>query len=509
MRPGDMDVIVAVIEQLDDRLQQHDQFGKSSSIVGRVVERYKFALDVLAKRNARLLELARHVEALDDASADDIFSDILVRAELEAAIGRLETPGPEDSLLEPLCWLLDEALASIRRDPGRCIARRAMGRELVVGPAKRTWVWDLPDELTPMLDRLHDSVRTGFMPGAQSSVEIIRPKLHMIEQLQRACSLLFRLVPHTADSIFQHLRSIAIANIRGPRGRMLTGSGGDGTPCMIFIDPEELNNPWDTAGHILHEGVHLKLSDLIRTSAIVTDDESVTLPWGRSTALSNCIFAFHAYAHMQVFRAAVQHLGPACHAAFGAPHEYRAPAHAMSVVNNTDTSPFARAQERLDYLHAQLAGAWASRVTPYGHALAAWLWDTIRPLEEITGARSPAHAERAERHGPAPASTQAPSSVRYRQNRDVSLRRSPSSEVLFALDPSSHKIVTLNLAAWLAFELCDGKTEQEVLSAYAASLGLESDRAWSQLAAALGQLLSRGMIVRASEGAGAAERMSP
>jgi hypothetical protein len=73
--------------------------------------------------------------------------------------------------------------------------------------------------------------------------------------------------------------------------------------------------------------------------------------------------------------------------------------------------------------------------------------------------------------------------------------------VLFALDPGSRKIVTLNLAAWLAFELSDGKTEREVLSAYAASLGLGADRAWHQLAPALDGLVSSGMIERVTEGA--------
>ncbi|MCY1046187.1 hypothetical protein OV208_33055 [Corallococcus sp. bb12-1] len=31
---------------------------------------------------------------------------------------------------------------------------------------------------------------------------------------------------------------------------------------MFFTDPHEMENPWDTAGHILHKAVHLKPSDL-------------------------------------------------------------------------------------------------------------------------------------------------------------------------------------------------------------------------------------------------------
>nr|AYM52395.1 hypothetical protein [Cystobacter sp.] len=496
-----------VIRQLDERLQQHEQFGDSTKMVVRVIERYKFALEVLARRDDGLRELVSRVEGLDVESADVVFGDLLVRAELEAAISRLETSGPVDASSELLRWLLGEALALVARDRRMGVARRAMGRDFVVGPAGRTWVWDLPDEPTRVGDMLRESIRTGFMPGAESSVEIIRPTPRMVEGLQRACALLYRLVPAMADSIFRHLHCIAVANIRGPRGRMLTGSGGDGTPCMIFIDPDELENPWDTAGHILHEGIHLKLSDLIRTGAIVTDDGPVELPWGRKTALSNCVFAYHAYAHMQVFRAAVQHLGPACHAEFGAPHDYDAPAHAMSVVNNDSKSPFSRAEARLQHLYEQLSGALAPRVTPYGRKLVAWLWDSIRPLDVIADDRSAARSELGTEAPAAPG--RAPSSARYRQGQGLSLRRSPSSEVLFALDPGSRKIVTLNLSAWLAFELCDGKTEEEVLSVYAASLGLGAERAWAQLAPALEGLASSGMIERVLEGAHVSGGVSP
>ncbi|MCY1083436.1 aKG-HExxH-type peptide beta-hydroxylase [Archangium lansingense] len=495
------------IRQLDERLQHHDPFGDSSKVVGRVIERYKFALEVLARQDDGLRELLGRVERLDADSVDVVFGDLLVRAELEAAISRLETSGPVAASSESLRWMLGEALASIAKDRGMGIARRAMGRDFVVGPARRSWVWDLPDEPTRVGDKLRESIRTGFMPGAESSVEIIRPTPRMVEGLERACALLYRLVPTMADSIFRHLHSIAVANIRSPRGRLLTGSGGDGTPCMIFIDPDELENPWDTAGHILHEGIHLKLSDLIRTVAIVTDDGPVELPWRRKTALSNCVFAYHAYAHMQVFRAAVQHLGPSCYAEFGAPHDYDAPAHAMSVVNNDSRSPFSRAEARLHFLHEQLAGALAPRVTSYGRKLVSWLWETIRPLEAIGGDRSEARAEHAADVPTAPG--RAPSSARYRQGQGISLRRSPSSEVLFALEPGSQKIVTLNLPAWLAFELCDGKTEEELLSAYATSLGLGAEHAWAQLAPTLEGLTSSGMIDRVPEGAHVSKGVSP
>ncbi|NVJ06127.1 hypothetical protein HUW63_12895 [Myxococcus sp. AM001] len=489
---------IEVIRQLDHRFQHQVPFGDSSKIVLRVIERYKFVLEVLSRQDARLRALTERVEALDTASVNVLFGDLLVRAALETAISKLETTGPVGAVRDTFPGLLGEALDSLEEGRGVSVARKAMGRDFAVGPSGRTWVWDLPETPSRVGDLLRDSIRTGFMPGARSSVEIIRPTPRMVEGLERACELLRRLVPEMAQSVFLHLHCIAVANIRGPRGRMLTGSGGDGTPCMIFIDPDELENPWDTAGHILHEAIHLKLSDLIRTGAIVTDDDPVELPWGRRTALSNSVFAYHAYAHMQVFREAVKHLGPDCYAEFGAPRDYDAPAHAMSVVKN-DVKPYSRAEERLAYLHSQLSGPLSPRVTPYGRELVAWLWDTVRPL--VDGVTGDDVAPRAAASTPAPPrSSRAPSSVRYRQGRNLSLRRSPASEVLFALDPASRKILTLNLSAWLAFELCDGKTEEEVLSSYTSSLGLGAERAWALLAPTLRGLESSGMIEQVAEG---------
>jgi hypothetical protein len=490
---------IDAIRRTDRRLQQHEQFGDSSKVVARVIERYKFALEVLALRDPTLRELARRVEALDAGAADTVFGDLLLRAELESSIDRLETAGPEGATGPALVALLTETLDAVALAPHHGLSRRAMARDLGVGPGGRIWVWDLPDAPTRVGDLLRERIRLGFMPGAESGVEIIRPTLEMVKGLDRACALLERLVPEMTASVFRHLHSIAVAHIRGPRGRMLTGSGGDGTPCMIFIDPTELTNPWDTAGHILHEAVHLKLSDLIRTGAVVTEDGLIDLPWGRKTALSNLLFAYHAYAHMQVFRAAVEEVGPSLHAEFGAPRDYVAPAHAMSVVNNDDASPFSRAEARLDHLHYRLAGPLSHRVTPYGLEMVAWLWDAIGPLHAMVRERSEPRPAPVSKEEQAP-SGRSPSSARYRQGQDLRLRRSPATEVLFALDPSTRKIVTLNLPAWLAFELCDGKTEAELLTAYTASLGLGAERAWAQLAPTLEGLVSSGMVVQVSEG---------
>ncbi|RYZ36374.1 MAG: hypothetical protein EOO72_11345, partial [Myxococcaceae bacterium] len=117
-----------VIRLTDGRLQHHEHFGDSSRVVLRVSERYRFALEVLARRDARLREVATRVEALDAATAETVFGDLLVRAALETAISRLETSGADGAAGEELPGLLGEALDCVARTPGRCLSRSAMGR---------------------------------------------------------------------------------------------------------------------------------------------------------------------------------------------------------------------------------------------------------------------------------------------------------------------------------------------------------------------------------------------
>ncbi|MFQ6309374.1 hypothetical protein [Lysobacter capsici] len=262
-----------LIEQVDANLQAHEEFGNSRQIIALNIERYKFALAVLAQNDAKLQALLPAVERLDEALANKILGDLLVRAELEAAIERLETDASAAQDTQRLVWCLERSLAIAGES--KSMSAAAMERDFQVGPeidGRRIWVWDLPDGSEPVADALREALRLGFMPGGHCEAQIIRPTPEMVAQLDRACTLLQALVPQVAHSVFSHLHSVAIAHMRNERGPMLTASGGDSTPCMIFIAPEELANPWDTAVHIMHEAVHLKLSDMVRTSAAVVDE---------------------------------------------------------------------------------------------------------------------------------------------------------------------------------------------------------------------------------------------
>jgi len=492
-----------LIQQVDASLQAHDEFGDSQQIVRLNIERYKFALTMLAREDARLRALLPALEALPQCAADKLFGDVLVRAELEAAIERMETGVAPLHQAGLLAWSLERSLATI--DQPLSLSAAAMQRSFFVGPdldGRRIWIWDLADAAEPAADALREALRLGFMPGGHCEAELVRPTPQMVAQLERACTLLQALVPQMARSVFGHLHSVAFANMRNERGPMLTASGGDSTPCMIFIAPEELANPWDTAVHIMHEAVHLKLSDLVRTSAAVVREDMVRLPWGREISVSNCLFAFHAYVHLQLFRTAVEQLGPQLHDVYGAPESYRAGTrpHAMSVVANASAAPFSRGHERMAYLAAQFRGEWSHYLTPYAQRMVEWLCAAIAPLIDLPRPAPSARGE-ADARGAGDAAAAA-DALRYAKNPRLQLRPVGERGILFAADPAQPKIRKLNTAAWLMFELCDGRSGQDLAQAYADLAGVASERAWQQVGPVLGSLVASGMVV--SDGAAAA-----
>ncbi|SDX64281.1 aKG-HExxH-type peptide beta-hydroxylase [Lysobacter enzymogenes] len=492
-----------LIQQVDARLQAHDEFGDSQQIVRLNIERYKFALTMLAREDARLRALLPAVEALTQPAADKTFGDVLVRAELEAAIERMETGIAPIHQTGLLAWGLERSLETIEQPLS--LSAAAMQRSFVAGPdldGRRIWIWDLADAAEPTADALREALRLGFMPGGHCEAELVRPTPQMVAQLERACALLQALVPQMARSVFGHLHSVAFANMRNERGPMLTASGGDSTPCMIFIAPEELANPWDTAVHIMHEAVHLKLSDLVRTSAAVVREDMVRLPWGREISVSNCLFAFHAYVHLQLFRTAVEQLGPQLHDVYGAPESYRAGTrpHAMSVVNNASAAPFSRGHERMAYLAAQFRGEWSHYLTPYAQRMVEWLCEAIAPLIDLPRAAPSAHGEAAHVRAADHAD-----SLRYAKNPQLQLRPVGDRGILFAADPAQPKIRKLNTAAWLMFELCDGRSGHDLAQAYADITGVASERAWQQVGPVLGSLVASGMILADGRAAAAGQ----
>ena len=96
-------------------------------------------------------------------------------------------------------------------------------------------------------------------------------------------------------------------------------------------------------------------------------------------------------------------------------------------------------------------------------------------------------------------------SLRYAKNPQLQLRPVGDRGILFAADPAQPKIRKLNTAAWLMFELCDGRSGQDLAQAYADIAGMASERAWQQVGPVLGSLVASGMILADGRAAAAGQ----
>lgn len=93
------------------------------------------------------------------------------------------------------------------------------------------------------------------------------------------------------------------------------------------------------------------------------------------------------------------------------------------------------------------------------------------------------------------------SPLRYTKTPDLKLRPLQELGYLLVFTPSRPGLHWLNLNAWLIFELCDGKTEEQLHQAYLAAVSrkLSPDEAQRQLQAGLAQLQTID-VIRKSEG---------
>jgi len=362
------------LAQLDRDLAAHEDFGNSARIAAKVRERYAFGLELFAERLPSLMPLLPRIEP----HAAALFRDPLIQLTLEAAFRRFEA----DTLCppDPLERALAAAATLIEREGRADLALSQMRDRIVL--AAGPWVW----AFTPSDDPFARALERGFAETFPASrrLQLFDPESWMLERLERSFELLRDVLPRCGSAALSHIASICLVVADTEGGMLLSAAGGDPIPSTIFCAPDQLANPWDAAGMLLHEGLHLKLFDVVRGGSLVTPDPVlVEIPW-RSIRwdIPRVIFSFHVYAHMLVFKAAVDRRGPALWSRFGAPDSYPTDAHATSVVRNA-TSRYGRAIDRARFLRDGLAGDWARYLTPDGHRLVQWLSDAMDRVEEV------------------------------------------------------------------------------------------------------------------------------
>jgi hypothetical protein len=360
-----------LIRAADRAFVDHPEFGDSDRIRRRALARYQFGLELFADRLTGLRAAAAELAPDGAPLAEAVFREPVVRMLMEEAFDRLEAgtlASPDD---------LESLIPQLVADPG---AR--LRHPMTVGPLADIWVWSAEPSPDPLVRRLQERT-TELSDRGAAGLNRVTPERAMLDRIDRAFELLSALLPHVGPSAIEHIASVCVVGAQAESGTLLSASGGDELPSTIFIAPEQLDNLWDAAGHLLHEGLHLKLFDVVRSGALVSvgEDVQVEIPWRHIRwTIPRVVFSFHVYVHMVLFKAAADRLGQPLHQRFGEPRGNVRRGHAMSVVKPLDSGPYASGVARAEFLGAQLEGEWSEYLTDDGRAFTRWLLDIMSTL---------------------------------------------------------------------------------------------------------------------------------
>ena len=287
------------------------------------------------------------------------------------------------------------------------------------------------------------------------------------------------MLPDLAPQVIRHVTAVGLVTASGQDGVLLSAAGGAPLPGLVMIRPGQLERPWDAAGRILHEALHLKLFDIcVSNSLIANPDSGAAVPWRPRWDLRRVLAAFHVYAHLTVFQAAARTRGSELAGKFGDPPD------------NPGVSPspypdYQRPEQRLRYLAEQLTGPLADDLTFAGRRFVAWQLDAIAPLAgwHFSPASQPATRETYPAAG-------------YERAPGIVARLDPSTRSGQVFNPGSGLLHVVNLAGWVAFNLCDGRDLAALHRSYAevTASKLTAADAAAHLDAALTQLREAGLI---------------
>lgn len=360
-----------IIRAAEHAFVEHPDFGDSARIRRRALVRYQFGLELFAERLPGLREAAAALSGDGAPLAEAIFREPVVRMLMEEAFDRLEA----DTLRSP--DELESLLPRLLADAG------ARSHDVTVGPRSDIWVWSAEPSPDPLVRRLQER-STELSERGAAGLNRVTPDRKMLDRVDGALDLLSALLPEVGPSAIDHISSVCVVGAQAESGTLLSASGGDELPSTIFIAPEQLGNLWDAAGHVLHEGLHLKLFDVVRTGALVSvgEDVQVEIPWRHIRwTIPRVVFSFHVYVHMVLFKAAADRLGGHLRERFGEPRgDQVRRGHAMSVVKPLEGGPFASGQARAEFLGSQLEGEWSQYLTEDGRQFTRWLLDLMSTL---------------------------------------------------------------------------------------------------------------------------------
>jgi hypothetical protein len=473
-----------VIDSVDLALSRHQDFAAPDAIDERNLARLRLGLTTLARLNPALA--STELVGQDDRTLALFLRDPVLRnafeADLAAAVTRSTTTGTALADVLPLTQL------SAGRGPAEELASHGAKAWPGLGPA---FVWQDFDREAGPIGRRMDSLIDGIFPEPSAEAPIAATPAHLAG-LRQGAGLLAELLPGVGPNVLHHIGAVGLARNDTAEGPLLSMSGGDGLPATIFLGPDWLRDPWDTAGLILHEGLHLTLFEVIRCGTMLTGDavgvSELPIPWRKLRwSSARALFALHVYVHMALFEAAVATADDRLRIKYGEP-----PANAAAAPHTpgTDTAydtPLARASylaEQLERLNPQL-------LTPYGLQFVGWLGGILEEL--APGIRDRWAPRRPANESSAEVSVLPDGTFRLTPAESIPL---PSQRRLALATTEPPGVGWLNVQLWTIYALCDGQDVAGVQRRYAEALSGTPGAAYAQRDAADGlqQLLQRGLI---------------
>lgn len=485
------------VSRSEELLADHPEFGEAGLIWQRAEARLRFAVEVLGEQLpgvARVLGLVAGKGCLPQ-----VLRDPLVRMATEAALQRLALGGlvgGPDGAGGPgdLVQVLGQAAASATPGDDRVPTQIDEGCGMRAGPGGWIWLLGFPGSPGPLAGRLARACAENFIELAGRTGELNPGTRRTAELVDRACDLLGSVLPELAPQVIRHVTALGMVTAAGQDGVMLSAAGGAPLPGLIMIRPGQLERPWDAAGRILHEALHLKLFDIcVSCSLIANPGSGASVPWRPDRwDIRRVLAAFHVYTHLTLFQAAARTSGRQLAGKFGDPPD------------NPGVSPsphrsYQRPEQRLGYLAEQLAGPLADDLTLAGRRFVAWQLDAIAPF---TGWQiSPARPGQ-------PTARDAHPAAGYERARGIVARLDPRTRSGLIFNPGSGLLHVVNLAGWVAFNLCDGRDLDALRRSYAdvTASKLTATEAAGHLDTALTQLREASLITAATDPAASQER---
>jgi hypothetical protein len=440
---------MALTSRIDRVLGSDVQFGSTAAIQARNLARFRLGLSLLGRCNP---DSAEHLQKLSEMSPENISRiscDPVLHNAFEDDIVSLENGAAG---AERFTWYLRNTVVTDAADGlGPC--ERLMTPR--ISPWRQqadTWVWTRleagkgpGEKLAARLTELLTGSFTEAFTGP------IVPDQKMCGALGRGAGLLSELLPISGGGVLPHISLVGFAEDEQADGAFQSLAGGDPLPAAVFLSPECLAEPWVTAEALLHEGLHLKLFDVVRSCSFVADPRTVVpIPWRVTQwSLTRVLFALHVYCHLLLFRQACEDAPAGLRDRYGEPpadEEIDAPTPGSRAARE---GGWHTVLERTTYLAQQVRDTYSADLTPDGNRFVDWLLSAIEPLAPEISIRT------TDRPGTAPTMIEL-SERGYRRAEPVNVCPLPDQGRLVALSPDPPRFRWLNDHAWLIYAMCDG-----------------------------------------------------